>query len=161
MTHHALSKVMHEHHDVLIPHVDALAAIADAVGTVPPDELADRIGTEHRFITTQLVPHMEQVEATLYPELRRLFQNRHAMTPMRLEHGVLLSLIGELGDLRTRSGEFGAQLRIRRVLYRLYALLKTHLAEEEAYIGVLQANLSPEEADDLARGMAHASAVPL
>ena len=54
--------------------------------------------------------------------------------------------------------ELGIQLRLRRVLYRMYALLKVHLAEEDAYLGVLEHNLSPEEEDELARSMAHAMA---
>lgn len=156
----ALPRITHQHHDALLPHVDALASIADAIGKVPAAELADRLATEHHFITTQLVPHMEQAEANLYPQLERLLQNRHSMTPMRREHLLLRSLITEVGELRPRLNEFGVQLRLRRLLYRMYALLKTHLAEEEAYIGVLQHNLSPDEADELARGMAHAMADP-
>lgn len=155
---HTLPKVAHEHHDILLPHVDALAAIADAIGKAPADEIAERLAAEHRFITAQLVPHMERAEETLYPTLERLFQNRHSMAPMRREHELLRRLIAEMAELRTRTPELGIQLRLRRVLYRMYALLKTHLAEEEAYLGVLERNLSREEEDELARGMAHATA---
>lgn len=155
---HALPKVAHEHHDLLVPHVDALAAIADEIGTAPPAELADRLEAEHRFITSQLIPHMERAEETLYPQLERLMQNRHSMTPMRREHEQLRQLFAELARLRSQPMGFGAQLRLRRVLYRMYALLKIHLAEEDAYIGVLDRNLSPEEEQELARAMEHATA---
>jgi len=153
-----LPGVVHEHHDALIPHVDELAKIADAVGRVPADEIAVRVAAETRFIQAQLLPHMRQAEATLYPEMERLLQNRHSMTPLRREHQAVVSLVAELDELAPRIQAFGAQLRIRRALYRLHALLKVHLAEEVAYLGILQRNLSPTEAADLASGLAHATA---
>jgi hypothetical protein len=156
-----LPRVTHEHHDALIPHIDALAAVAEAIDKLPPEELAERLAAEHRFITSQLVPHMEQAETTVYAELERLLQNRHSMTPMRHEHDLVRHLVAELAELQTRSAEFGVRLRLRRILYRLYAILRTHLAEEEAYLAVLERNLSREEQDELARGMAHATADPL
>jgi hemerythrin-like domain-containing protein len=155
---HALQGVAHGHHDALVPHVDALAAIADEIGRGSSADLAERLAAEHRFITAQLVPHLEQAEQTLYPALERLLQNRHSMTPMRREHELLRKLIAELAELRTRPMEFGVQLRLRRVLYRMYAMLKIHLAEEQAYLTVLEHNLSREEEDELAHGMAHAMA---
>ena len=158
---HTLPRVVHEHHEELSPHVDALAAIADDIGKVPADELAERIRKEHAFITGQLVPHMQLAEATLYPELERLLQNRHSTTPMRREHEILRRMIDELGELPARSSQFGAQLRLRRILYRMYASMKVHLAEEEAYVGILERNLSPQETDELARGLAHATVDPL
>jgi hemerythrin-like domain-containing protein len=153
-----LPKVVHEHHDVLIPHVNALAEIADKIGTIPNDELQRLVATEHDFIVTRLVPHMQHAESAIYPALERLLQNRHSMTPMRREHGYLRRYTEELGQLKAHVGNFGTQLRLRRVLYRMFALIKTHLAEEEAYIAVLERNLSPAETEEIARGLDHAMA---
>jgi hypothetical protein len=153
-----LPKVVHEHHDALLPHVDALADIADKIGKIPTDELEKLVATEHVFVVTQLVPHMEHAEGAVYPQLERLFQNRHSMTPMRKEHGYLRRYVDEIGELRGHLGGFGAQLRLRRVLYRMFALMKTHLAEEEAYIAVLERNLSPAELEEIAHGLEHATA---
>jgi hypothetical protein len=50
---------------------------------------------------------------------------------------------------------------LRRVLYRLYALLEVHLAEEELYLGVLEHNLSDEEKDVLAGAIDHACSTPV
>jgi hypothetical protein len=100
---------------------------------------------------------MTRAEETVYPQLERLMQNRHSMTPMRQEHKELRRLVDELARLRSQPLGFGVQLRLRRVLYRMYAILKTHLAEEDAYIGVLDRNLSADEAEELARAMAHAT----
>jgi hypothetical protein len=43
----------------------------------------------------------------------------------------------------------------------MYALLKVHLAEEDAYLGILEHNLSPEEEDRLAGIMARAAVDPI
>jgi len=153
-----LPGVVHQHHAALLPHVNALAEIADQVGKLTVDELSERVEWEHKFMVGQLIPHMEQAEAAIYPELERLMQNRHSMTPMRHEHAVLRRLIAELGASRGHITGFGAQLRLRRLLFRMYALIKIHLGEEEAYIDILRRNLSPAEAAEVARGLAHATA---
>jgi hypothetical protein len=49
-------------------------------------------------------------------------------------------------------------LSLRRALYRLHALLKVHLAEEEQYLAVLDRNLTAAEKDVLARRLEHATA---
>lgn len=157
---HALPTVGHEHHAALMPRVDALAALADELDEPLPDLVA-RLTDEHRFITAQLVPHMEQTEATLYPELERLMQNRHSMTPMRLEHAELRGLIDEFGYLIGRELTLGVRLRLRRVLFRMFASLKIHLGEEEAYLGVLDHDLSADEQEALVRAMDHAMAGPM
>jgi hemerythrin-like domain-containing protein len=104
------------------------------------------------------VPHMEQAEATIYPQLERLLQNRHSMTPMRREHAQLRQMIDELGEKRWSLVGLEGQLRLRRTLYRMFATFKIHLAEEEAYLDVLRSNLSEAEIEQLARGLAHATA---
>ena len=49
-------------------------------------------------------------------------------------------------------------LALRRALYRLHALLKVHLAEEEQYLAVLDRSLTDAEKDVLARHLEHATA---
>ncbi len=102
---------------------------------------------------------MEAAEGTLYPELERLLQNRHSMTPMRREHAEIRRLVGELGRLQEEmdGGRFstGEAVALRRVIFRLYALLKVHLAEEQLYIGIVEHGVSAEAADALAKAMEH------
>jgi len=154
---HALPNAAHAHHAALVPHVETLGALAGELAEPSPDYL-ERLRAEHRFLTGQLMPHMEQIEATLYPELERLMQNRHSMAPMRREHEDLRGLAAEVGALMTRELDLATRTRLRRVLYRMHALLLTHLAEEQAYLGVLDHNLSDEEQQSLARAMEHAVA---
>ena len=161
----SLPQTGHEHHGKLIPHVDQLAVIADTIGYVPSDVLGARLVKECRFINDQLVPHMQAAEATLYPELERLVQNRHSMTPMRREHEEMRRLIDDLGRMRDRfvSDHVGRaeEMGLCRILYRMFSIVKVHLAEEELYLGVLDHNLSDDEKDALARAMDHAVAAPM
>jgi hypothetical protein len=153
-----------DHHARLMPHVDRLLLLAEAVGRVDCQALHALFDEEYRFIVGQLVPHMDAVELALYGHLEELLGGRHAMGPMREEHATMRALVDELGTYRghasncTWSGPEG--MALRRALYRLHALLKIHLAEEELYLGVLDRNLSPADKDRVARSLEHAMAEP-
>ena len=154
-----------EHHARLVPHVDRLLVLADMIGRVECSALHALFEEEYHFIVGQLVPHMEAIEATLYDRLEQVMGGRHSMAPMRQEHETVSRLVDELGRYRphvedcTWSGVEG--LALRRTLYRLHALLKVHLAEEELYLSVLDQHLTDEEKDRLAHGLDHAMAEPL
>jgi iron-sulfur cluster repair protein YtfE (RIC family) len=162
----SLSHAGHEHHQRIDAALDGLPMLADMLDERPrPEAFEARYAELLAFVTGTLVPHMSVVESTLYPELDRLMQNRHSMVQMRREHE-------SIGGLIARLGQFGAAIEadalgpagsigLRRVLYRLYALLKVHLAEEEEYLRVLDHNLSPAERAELVRGLEHAIAEPL
>ncbi len=161
----SLPATEHEHHERIMPHLDAMPALADMVAEGSTEAYQRQFEDEYQFIAGQLVPHVEQIEATLYPQLERLMQNRHSMVPMRHEHQQIHRLIGSLGKYRTDvlDGRLGAAeaTGLRRAIYRLYAILKVHLAEEEHYLSVLERNLTPEERSELAQAMDHATAQPI
>ncbi len=161
----SLSQAGHEHHDRLMPHVDRLAQLGDMLGESVPSGFGEACEAEHRFITGQLLPHIEAIETTLYGELDRLMQGRHSMAPMRREHAELRRLIDSMGDYHEllEQGRIGPaeMIGLRRALYRLHAMLRVHLAEEQLYLRVLDRNLSPDEIDQLARGIEHAIAEPM
>lgn len=154
-----------EHHARLLPHVDRLLDLADMVGHVECDALHALFEEEYAFIVGQLVPHIQAIEATLYEPLERLMEGRHSMAPMRQEHAEVGRLVHELGRYRGHvegcSWSALEGMALRRALYRLHAILRVHLAEEELYLGVLDQSLSDEERDRLARGIDHAMAEPL
>jgi hypothetical protein len=160
-----LAKAAHEHHDRLIPHVEQLARLAGMIDEGVSPEFLVQCEAEHRFIVGQLLPHMEAIETTLYGELDRLMEGRHSMAPMRREHAELRRLIASTGEYHdaVTSGRLGSAeaIGLRRALYRLHAMLRVHLAEEELYLRVLDHNLTDAEKDELARGIEHATAEPL
>jgi hypothetical protein len=161
----SLSQASHEHHDRLMPHVDRLARLADMLGDSVPPGFGEACEIEHRFITGQLLPHIEAIESALYGELERLMQGRHSMAPMRREHAELRRLIESMGQYHelVTLGQLGPAevIGLRRALYRLHAMLRVHLAEEQLYLRVLDRNLSTAEIDQLARGIEHAIAEPM
>jgi hemerythrin-like domain-containing protein len=154
-----LPQVAHEHHERLLHHVNRMPEVADALLTAKADEAVKALAEMSGFLTGTLIPHVDAAEQTLYPELERMFQNRHSMAPMRREHGEVRRLVAELA---TQSSEvdagrltLGRTLAIRRVMFHLYSLLKVHLAEEEAYLRIVEHGVTTDVADMLAAAMEH------
>jgi hypothetical protein len=158
----SLRTTSEEHHARLIPHVDRLLTLAEMVGHVECSALHALFDEEYRFIVGQLVPHMETIERALYDRMEVALNGRHSLAPMREEHRTMRTLVEELGRYRdhaegcTWSAVEG--MALRRALYRLHALLKVHLAEEELYLEVLERTLDDADKDRLARSLDHAMA---
>ena len=162
----AVTDAGHEHHQRITEALDRLPELADMLAERPrPDAFEADLAALHRFVTATLEPHMEAVEASLYPALDRLMQNRHSMLQMRREHEDLKRLITRLGlfleAVQAEALGPAGTIGLRRVLYRLYALLKVHLAEEEEYMRVLSRNLTGQEQVELTKGLEHAMAEPI
>jgi hemerythrin-like domain-containing protein len=154
-----LPQVAHQHHERLLQHVDRMPEIGELILT------ADAVAVRHaahetsEFLTGTLVPHVDAAERTLYPELERMLQNRHSMAPMRREHTDMRRLVEGFARLTQQldpgSIPLGKRLALRRVLFQLYALLKIHLAEEEAYLKVVDHGVSADVADLMAAALDH------
>ncbi len=149
------------YHALLMPHVDRLLTLAEMVGRVDCSALHALYNEEYRFISGQYLPHQDAVEANLYDRLESIMGPRHTMAPMREEHKIVRALIDELGSYQVHEDNCSWDelqgLAVRRVLYRLHALLKVHLAEEEQYLAVLDRSLPDIEKDELARRLDHAT----
>jgi len=148
-----------EHHARLVPHVNQLAATGELIGTATGADLRPHLDEACAFLTGLLLPHMEAAERALYPELERLMQNRHSMTPMRREHQAIRALITDLDGRRRRLGDgpvpTADAVALRRALFQLHALLKIHLAEEQLYADLVEHGLSAEAEASLAEAMRH------
>jgi len=148
---HTLPRVAHEHHERLIKHVDEMPAVGDLILTAPEAELRPRLEGLGEFLTGTLLPHMDVAEPVIYPEMERLLQNRHSMTPMRREHAEIRRLVAEylrlMGTTRDAKHSLGKAVALRRVVFQLYALMKIHVAEEEMYIRIIDHDAGPEAAD--------------
>lgn len=162
---HTLPKTSHAHHERLMPGIDRLPAVGDMVGHASPDDLRAALDETVSFLSDLLLPHMEAQERALYAEFERILQNRHSMTPMTREHGEIRDLAARIGALRHRMSEralgTGEAVELRRTIFRLYALLKVHLAEEELYVSILDHNVDEEAAGRLAAALRHVGATEL
>jgi iron-sulfur cluster repair protein YtfE (RIC family) len=148
-----LPTIAHEHHERLLAHIDRMPVIGDSIGVVPVTELTESVDELAGFLSGTLLPHVEAAERALYPELERLLQNQHSMTPMRREHEEIRKRISELGALRDQLDAHQPSTRtlmsLRRAVFGLYGLLKVHLAEEELYTSLVAHGV----ADDVAAAM--------
>jgi len=109
----------------------------------------------------QLLPHMEAVETAVYPTLERLMEDHGTTVTMAAEHEQVRRLVGALGAFIDDPGSHtdrSAILVLRRILLRLHALLKVHLAEEELYIPILEDRLTSGQEAALARALDHLAA---
>ncbi len=158
MTSPTLPQTAHVHHERLLERVNRIPDIADALLTTSPDVAQASLRDLRGFLEGTLLPHMEAAERALYPELERMFQNRHSMAPMRREHARIRELITEFGAL-VDEGEghvtLARTLSIRRVLFHLYALLKVHLAEEDAYLRIIEHGVTDDVADAVKAALEH------
>jgi hemerythrin-like domain-containing protein len=155
-----LPRVTHEHHERLARHVNAMPAVGDLIGAAPVGELAPRVDEMCLFLTDLLVPHMEASERVLFPELERMLQNRHSMTPMRREHVEIRDLVDDLTRRQTGIDQgrlsVAEAVALRRVVFRLYAMLKVHLAEEQLYLDLVEHDVSADAGATLAGALEHA-----
>ncbi len=156
-----LPQTGHEHHERIRLHVNRMPALADMLEARPvPPEFATQFAAEYDFMTGTLWPHVQVVEANVYPELERLQQNRHSMAHLRREHEELSGLIESMGAYleRVEAGSLNPTdaLGLRRLIIRFYALVKTHVGEEQEYLRVLEGNLSEEEQAVVEHGLEHA-----
>ncbi len=164
-----LTHVEHAHHELLRTYVQRLYELANCLCPDCLDtpgclaELAELREVE-RGLREQLIPHMDAVEAAVYPSLERIMNDREASAPMRHEHEEIRRLVARLGEIIDRGEaavDRGAVLALRRQMLRLHVLLKTHLDEEELYLPILEDRLTPEAEAALGRALDHLAATRL
>lgn len=164
-----LTRVTNEHHDLLWGYVSQLNDLADCLNCDCLDTarlLAQlpQLREVHGGLTSHLIPHMETVEAAVFPTLERLAAERDMTVPMAAEHQEVRRLVAALGefiDNLPAHVDRAEVLALRRMLLRLYALLKTHLSEQELYTPILEDRLTPAEEAALARALDHQAVEPL
>jgi hemerythrin-like domain-containing protein len=157
-----LPQTGHEHHERIREHIDRLPELADMLEQRPvPADFAPAFTAECDFMTGTLLPHIEVVEQSVYPELERLQQNRHSMAHLRREHEEMVEIVEQMRGYKERvqAGDLKPTmaLEMRRMCIRFYALVKTHIGEEEEYLRVLQGNLSEGEQAAVESGLQHRS----
>ena len=149
-------------HRELLPHVEALAFAADAVGTVPLADLSKQVDESYKFLTTDLIPHAVAEDEVLYAKVDSLIGSNgrtRATDTMRRDHLEVGILTDELGRLRRQlhEGELctACHKELRRVLYSLNAVVGLHFAkEEEVYLPLLDRELTAAEAQQMFKRMA-------
>jgi iron-sulfur cluster repair protein YtfE (RIC family) len=154
---------LRDEHKELLPHIESLRTAGDAVGTVSAELVRQQVDAAYDFLVHHLIPHAQAEDRALYPVVGRVMGAPEATATMSRDHVEVGRLTEELATLRGRLiggviGEADAGA-LRRVLYGLYALVKVHFAkEEEVYLPLLDARLSPDDAREMFAAMEAAAA---
>jgi hemerythrin-like domain-containing protein len=154
---------LRDEHRELLPRIDAIRDVADAVGSVAAGELRDRITDVLAFLREDLIPHAKAEEAVLYPEVELALAAPRATATMSRDHVEIAALTAELGDIARRLDGADASstesVDARRVLYGLYALVNLHFTEEEViFVPILEEALDLEGALEMFERMEAAAA---
>lgn len=153
-----LTQPLRDEHKELLPHIELLRTIADAIGEASIASLRRSVDEAYAFLTQHLLPHAQAEERALYPVVGRLIGASEATATMSRDHVEVGRLTEELGSLRSHlvgtSMSASQERALRCVLYGLFALVSVHFAkEEEIYLPILDARLTAEEATWLFEAM--------
>ncbi len=156
------TQTLREEHKELLPHIELLRTIANAIGEASIASLRRSVDEAYAFLTHHLLPHAQAEERVLYPVVGRLMGAPEATATMSRDHVEVGRLTQELGSLRphleSASLDISQERALRRVLYGLYAVVKVHFAkEEEVYLPILDARLAADEAHQLFEAMERAA----
>lgn len=139
-------------HRELLPRIDAIRDLADAVGTAGDQELRSAGSSAHAFLAHHLVPHARAEEAVLYPAVEAAMGAPGATDTMHREHIEVVKLIDDLArELADRAPiDADRARRLRTLLYGLHAIVALHFAkEEELYLEILDRSLDERSSRQL------------
>jgi iron-sulfur cluster repair protein YtfE (RIC family) len=153
-----LTQPLRDEHRELLPHVEVLRTVADSAGDASMQALRAGVDEAYEFLAYHLIPHAQAEDSALYPVVDRVLGAPGATATMSRDHVEVGRLTQELASLRSQLSGATASAptvqALRRVLYGLYALVKVHFAkEEEVYLPLLDARLSPVEAQHVFEAM--------
>jgi iron-sulfur cluster repair protein YtfE (RIC family) len=155
---HTITEPLREEHKELLPKIERIRRVADAVGLVPLETLRERVEEVHASLARELLPHAKAEDAELYPVVARLMGAPEATATMRHDHVEVAGLVDELEaiepELRAPSLPLEVEHALRRILYGLYTLVKVHFVEEEEiYLPLLEDRLGEDEAKTMFAAM--------
>jgi heavy metal translocating P-type ATPase len=129
----ALAHELRIEHDAMLPVIDQIRTVADALSTQHPD-----LGPSHILLDrleNELLPHERADEAVLMPLVARALGGSESTAAMSRTHAEIEHQIVRVHRLLTDADNKTAQpediVELRRILYGLYAVLQLHNAQEE------------------------------
>lgn len=137
-----LSEVLRIEHERLIPQLDTLRRVADALDTQSPAEGLRSLHEVEVFLVEEILPHEANDENKVYPRLDEVLPGEDSMATMSRAHREIFHLVElfqrQVADLPT-AGPDPADVRdLRRTLYGLHAILRLHFDQEEELYASLE-----------------------
>jgi len=129
----ATARRLHTQHQEVLPLVEQVRTVADAL-TEPPYDLGPaRLLAED--LQVRLLAHEHAEEAELLPIMARALGGTEATSGLSRTHAEIEHQIGRLrralADDQVEQAEAEDVMDVRRLLYGLYAILRLHNAQEE------------------------------
>ncbi len=140
--HEGLSDRIRAEHRRLLPGVRDIRYLADRLGALSPAEALTGLENTHRFLATEILPHDDAEDGTLYPVIARMMGGDEPVAAMARAHREVSHLTGllrrTLDDLPEQGPAPEDVPEFQRILYGLDAILRLHFAqEEETYLALL------------------------
>lgn len=157
-----VTQPLREEHHELLPHIDALQSLADAVGEAPAAEIVKRLDESLAFLVDHLMVHAQAEEQVLYPAVAEIMGAPGTTATMSRDHVAIHQMTLDLQAVRRQLDPTHLthkdEQALRRLLYGLHALVQVHFAkEEEVFLPALDAGLTPDKARDLFARMERAA----
>ena len=149
-------------HRELMPYIEQLRVVADQIGDESPTVLRARVDEVYEFLALHLIPHARAEDDALYPVVARFLGAPAATATMSRDHVAVVQLVDQLSAAKQVLAREGLSDTLaddlRRILYGLHALVKTHLAkEEELFLPLLDERLTLDEATEVLADMERAA----
>lgn len=130
-----LSDELRSEHERLIPQLDRLRQVADALDTQTPAAALDSLEGVSSFLADEILPHEEADERDIYPRMAQLLPGEDPMATMSRGHREIFHLVEvlrhQIEGLPPEGPRPEDVLDLRRTLYGLHAVLRLHFDQEE------------------------------
>jgi heavy metal translocating P-type ATPase len=137
-----LAGSLRSEHDRLIPQLDSLRQVADALDSQTPEERLASLSGIERFLEEQIVPHELHDETEIYPMMSDVLPGEDPMATMSRGHREIFHLVDvfkrQMADVPREGPDSDDVLDLRRTLYGLHAILRLHFAQEEELYASLE-----------------------
>jgi heavy metal translocating P-type ATPase len=130
-----LSEQLRVEHERLIPRLDRLRQVADALDTQSHAEGRRSLHEVEEFLVEEILPHEANDETVVYPQMSEILPGDDPLATMSRAHREIFHLVElfqrQVADLPA-SGPTPADITdLRGTLYGLHAILRLHFDQEE------------------------------
>jgi soluble P-type ATPase len=137
-----LSEELRGEHERLIPQLDRLRDVADALDTQSPPDGLSSLNSIEEFLVGEILPHEANDETVVYPRMSEILPGDDPMATMSRAHREIFHLVElfqrQIDDLPETGPEPADVRDLRRTLYGLHAILRLHFDQEEELYASLE-----------------------
>jgi heavy metal translocating P-type ATPase len=130
-----LSDQLRVEHQRLIPRLDTLRTVADALDNQGPGGGLRSLLEVEQFLAEEILPHEANDETEIYPRMTEILPGDDPMATMSRAHREIFHLVDlfqrQVADLPAGGPQPADITDLRRTLYGLHAILRLHFDQEE------------------------------